>query len=152
MKNSGWLRLRRRGGEAGAGGEALELAIILPAFLVLFGAIVAIGRFQIGSSSIDQAAGAAARAASLQATASGAFDAALDAADASLAAAGATCEQMSIDIDTSGFSAMPGDRADVLVTLTCNVPWSDLSIPGWPGVKTISASAASPLDTRRIGT
>ena len=145
-------RLRRRGREAGVGGESLELVIIAPLILALFMVIVAVGRYELGSGKIDQAAGAAARAASQQVSAVQAQPAAIAAAETSLASAGITCQNIAVSVDNAGFTAAAGSTADVTVTVTCTVSWSDLTIPGWPGGKDIQATAASPLDTRRIGT
>ena len=145
-------RLRRRGREAGMGGESLELVIIAPLILALFMVIVAVGRYELGSGKIDQAAGAAARAASQQVSAVQAQPAAIAAAETSLASAGITCQDIAVSVDNAGFTAAAGSTADVTVTVTCTVSWSDLTIPGWPGSKDIQATAASPLDTRRIGT
>lgn len=145
-------RLRRRGREAGVGGESLELVIIAPLILALFMVIVAAGRYELGSGKIDQAAGAAARAASQQVSAAQAQPAAITAAETSLASAGITCQDIAVSVDNAGFTSAAGSTAEVTVTVSCTVSWSDLTIPGWPGSKNIQASAASPLDTRRIGT
>jgi len=145
-------RLHLRGREAGMGGESLELVIIAPLILALFMVIVAVGRYELGSGKIDQAAGAAARAASQQVSAVQAEPAAAAAAQSSLASAGVTCQNIAVSVDTAGFTVAAGSTADVTVTVSCTVSWSDLTIPGWPGNKDIRASAASPLDTRRIGT
>ena len=145
-------RLRRRGPEAGTGGESLELVIVAPLILALFMAIVGVGRYELGSGKIDQAAGAAARAASQQVSAVQAQPAAMAAAQSSLSSAGITCQGIDVAVDTAGFSAPAGAAADVAVTVSCTVSWSDLTIPGWPGSKDIQATATSPLDTRRIGT
>jgi Flp pilus assembly protein TadG len=147
-----WRRLRAAGGERGAGGQSLELLLLVPAVLVLFAVMVAVGRYQLGTSKIDQAAGAAARAASLQGTAAAAQPAAQSAATASLDGAGITCQNISVIVDTSAFTAGAGPGAAVQVSVTCTVQWSDLSIPGWPGQKTITSTASSPLDLKRIGT
>ena len=128
------------------------MVIIAPLILVLFMVIVAVGRYELGSGKIDQAAGAAARAASQQVSAVQAEPAAAAAAQSSLASAGVTCQNLAVSVDTAGFTAAAGNTADVTVTVSCTVSWSDLTIPGWPGDKDIQASAASPLDTRRIGT
>lgn len=149
---SRWVRLRGLGGERGAGGESLELLILVPAVLILFAVMVAVGRYQLGTAKIDQAAGAAARAASLQSSAAAAQPAAQTAASASLNGAGVTCQGMSVVVDTSAFSAAAGSGAAVQVSVTCTVQWSDLSIPGWPGDKTITSTASSPVDLKRIGT
>jgi Flp pilus assembly protein TadG len=145
-------RLTSRDREAGAGGESLELVIIAPLILALFMVIVAVGRYELGSGKIDQAAGAAARAASQEASVAYAEPAALTAAQSALSSAGITCQDIAVAVDSTGFSAAAGSTADVTVTVSCTVSWSDLTIPGWPGTKDIRATAASPLDTRRIGT
>jgi Flp pilus assembly protein TadG len=145
-------RLCRRGREAGVGGESLELIILAPLILALFMVIVAVGRHELGSGKIDQAAGAAARAASQQVSAVQAEPAAVAAAQTSLASAGITCQDITVAVDNTGFTAPAGSTAAVSVTVSCTVSWSDLTIPGWPGSKDIQASAASPLDTRRVGT
>ncbi len=146
-----WRRLRNRP-ERGAGGEALELLILVPAFLALIAALVAVGRFNLGSGKIDQAAGAAARAASQQATAEGAQTAAATAATSTLTSVGVSCLNFAVTVDTGGYAAPPGGIATVNVTVSCTVQWSDLSVPGWPGSKTLVAQASSPLDTRRLRT
>jgi hypothetical protein len=69
-----------------------------------------------------------------------------------MASAGITCQDIAVSVDNAGFTAAAGSTADVTVTVSCTVSWSDLTIPGWPGSKDIQATAASPLDTRRIGT
>lgn len=147
-----WVRLRRRGGQSGAGGESLELLIIAPIVLAIFLAAVAVGRYQLGAGKIDQAAGAGARAASQQLTQGAAQSAALEAAQSALTAAGVTCQGISVAVDTGGYQATAAGSAQVLVTVTCEVSWSDLTIPGWPGSKTITSQAASPLDLKKIGT
>ena len=130
----------------------MELLILLPAVFLLIFIIVAAGRYELGTGKIDQAAGAAARAASLQVTAQAAQSAAQSAAASSLAGAGVSCQDVTVQVDTSGFSATPGTVAAVNATVACTVSWSDLTIPGWPGSKTISSTASSPLDTKRVGT
>lgn len=147
-----WMRLRSRGGQAGAGGESLELLIIAPIVLAIFLAAVAVGRYQLGSGKIDQAAGAGARAASQQLTQDAAHTAALEAAESSLTAAGVTCQGITVSVDTGGYQAAAAGAAQVQVTVTCGVSWSDLTIPGWPGSKTITSQATSPLDLKKIGT
>ena len=144
-----WLRSRP---ERGSGGESLELLILVPAFLALIGMLVAAGRYNLGSGKIDQAAGAAARAASQQLTADGAQTAAAAAANSTLTSVGVSCLNFNVTVDTGGYAAPPGGVAAINVTVTCTVQWSDLTVPGWPGAKTIVAQASSPLDTRRLGT
>lgn len=147
-----WARLCTRDGQSGAGGESLELLIIAPMVLIIFMIVVAVGRYQLGTGKIDQAAGAGARAASQQPTQDAAYAAALKAAESSLAAAGVTCQDIAVAVDTGGYRATTAGAAQVQITLTCDVSWSDLTIPGWPGSKAITSQATSPLDLKRIGT
>lgn len=145
-------RIRGRGPESGAGGDSLQVVILLPVLLAIFSAMIAAGRYELGLGKIDQAAGAAARAASIQSASTPAQPAAQQAAQKSLDTAGVTCQNISVTVDTSQYTAAPrpGAQASVSVTVTCTVDWSDLTIPGWPGSKTISATAESALDIRRI--
>jgi Flp pilus assembly protein TadG len=142
-------RALRNAPERGAGGESLELVIIAIGLIVVILIGIAAGRASIASGRVDQAAAAGARAASLTRTTAAAEVAATDAAGASLATAGLTCQNMNIDVDTSGFGAPAGEPASVVVRVTCVVEWGDLGIPLWPGSKTYTSSAASPLDIHR---
>ena len=110
-------------GRRDAGSVTLELAILTPALLMLLGLVVVAGRIEVASAAVDQASAAAAREASLARTPSAARAAATRAATANLAAQNLHC-------------------TDVRVT-------GDLSVPGMPGTRTISASSQSSLDTYR---
>lgn len=145
-------RTRAGGRERGAGGEALGLVIGAPIILVIFLIIVAAGRFEMGQSKIDGAAGAAARAASLQTNSVDAQKAAQAAATQSLTGSGVTCQGSGVQINLGGFDAPAAPGAAVVVTVTCEVNWSDLTIPGWPGQKPISSTASSAIDRNRAGT
>lgn len=142
---SRWARLVSRP-DRGAGGESLELVIIAPALIFLILVCVALGRVSIGSSSVDQAAIGGARAASLQRDPTAAQDAAVGAVTAALAQAGMACQAMTVVLDSSGFAVPMGLPASVSVTVECTVSWSDLAIPGLPGSRLVTATAAAPLD------
>lgn len=142
-------RWRGRGERGSAGGESLEIVLVAPAVLAVLLLSVAAGRYVDGTGSVDQAAAAAARAASLTATASAAEQAATTQAAASLGQAGMSCTGLTVSVDTSGYTAPRGQAATVSVTVACQVPWADLAIPGLPGQRTVTATAASPLDIQR---
>jgi len=135
--------------EADRGAVTLETVILTPALLALIGLLVVGGRVTSAQNVVEQAASEAARTASLARTGPGAAKAARTAATAALQRRGATCEQISISIDTSGFAVPAGQPATVTATVSCTVPLSDLGLPGAPGSHTVSAKAASPLDTYR---
>lgn len=125
--------------------------MLAPAVLLIVLLIIAAGRYVVGTGKVDQAAGAAARAASLTGSAVDAEAAARQQATQSLTDAGITCQNTTVTVDTSGFAQPPGTPASVQVTVACTTSFADLSIPGLPGQRTVTASAASPIDTKQEG-
>jgi hypothetical protein len=59
------------------------------------------------------------------------------------------CSSQWVDIDTGGLAAPVGTPAKVTATVTCIADLSDLSMPGLPGSRTITATMSSPIDTYR---
>lgn len=143
-----WVTLRARP-QRGAGGESLELIIVAPVLLLIIVLGIAGGRYEIGTGKVDQAASVAARAASQQRDPQAAQRAASEAARSSLAQAGASCENMTVSVDTSGFTVPRGQLGFLTATVSCVVQWSDLSLPGLPGSRTVTSSAVSSLDVNR---
>jgi Flp pilus assembly protein TadG len=124
---------------------ALEMAILAPLAIVMLLGVVAFGRVTQGRATVDQAAAAAARAASLapsrgQAGADGA-----QAATDTLTGAGLSCTGSRVDIDTSAFR--PGGQ--VTASVVCTVDLSSLALTGLPGSFTLHASATSPIEVLR---
>ena len=143
--NLGILARGRRDG----GSVTLELAILTPALLMLLGLVVVAGRIEVASAAVDQASAAAAREASLARTPSAARAAATRAATANLAAQNLHCTDVRVTVDTAGFAVPVGSPAQVTARVTCTLSTGDLSVPGMPGTRTISASSQSSLDTYR---
>jgi hypothetical protein len=116
------------------------LVVPLMVLLALFVAVCARG----ASAAIDvhAAASDAARAASLARTPGAAQAAAQATAASSLASGRLTCAGLQVGVDTSQFHR----GGTVRVTIACAVALSDLGVPGLPGSRVVSASAASPLD------
>jgi len=139
--------LRRRRDDRGA--VTLEFVVVAPALLALLGLLVMAGRVAIASNSVESAADEAARSASISRTASGARAEAEDGARRSLAEQGLQCSSVEVDVDTAGFAVPVGLPAQVHATVTCVVRLSDLALPGFPGSRTVTATAVSPLDTYR---
>jgi len=129
------------------GSITVELAVLTPALLLLLGLLVFAGRVETASASVEQAARAAARDASLARTADAARTTAQDGATRELA--GSDCTSVSVQTDTTGFAARLGDDGTVAVTVTCTVSIADLAVPGLPGARTISGHAVSPIDRYR---
>jgi Flp pilus assembly protein TadG len=137
---------RRRRADADRGSIAIELAVLGPALMLVFGLIIAAGRLANAHNAVDNSAAAAARAASLARTAPSARDAARDAAQRELA--GRHCTAVTVAVNTAGFAVPVGQPATVRVTVTCPVRLSDIGLPGL-GSRTVTATAVSPIDTRR---
>ena len=140
----GWLRGPDDGGSA-----SLELVLVTPALLGLLGLLILAGRVALASNSVEQAADEAARSASISRTAAGARGAADDGARRALAQQNLRCSSVTVTVDTTGFAVPVGVPARVRATVTCRVNLSDLALPGFPGARTVTATAVSPLDTYR---
>jgi Flp pilus assembly protein TadG len=137
-----WLRRRCGRGDAGFG--SLEVVILTPVFIAML-LVVGFGRLTHGRQLVEQAASAAARAASLGSTPTQATtDAQREARDI-LTQAGVSCHTFTADVDTSDFRA----GGQVRVTVACVTSLADLGLVGFPGAKTLEARATSPLEQFR---
>ena len=70
-------------------------------------------------------------------------------ADTTLTAQGLTCTQLTVTLDTSGFTAPLGTPGLVRAEVRCTLRWSDLALPGAPGSRTVRAAFSSPVDRFR---
>ena len=140
----GWWRLRGERGSA-----AIETVVIVPAFLLFVLLIVYAGRVAVTRQAVHAAAAEAARSASLARTAGQAQSAGDGGAASSLHNQNLTCRFQQVGIDASGFSAPVGTPAKVTATVTCAVDFSQLTLPGLPGTRTVTATMTSPIDTYR---
>lgn len=131
------------------GSAAIEAAVGLPAFVLFVGMIIVGGRLAISHQALEAAAAEAARTASIARSAPEAAEGAKQAALASIRNQGITCSSVDVHSDTRGFAAAVGQDASVEVTVSCRVDLSDVSIPGVPGSRTITATISSPIDTWR---
>ncbi|WP_052391162.1 TadE/TadG family type IV pilus assembly protein [Streptomyces sp. NRRL B-24484] len=136
-------RLRDRGS------LSLEAAILAPVLLTALLVAVAAGRIHIAEGAVDAAARNAARAASLVRDPNTARSEGSRIAQQTLQDQGHTCTSLQVDVPTAGFSAPLGTPASVTVTVTCQLNLADLTIPGFPGTKTITAHFTSPIDPYR---
>ena len=139
----------RAAGRTERGSVTLELAILGPALLLLFGLVIAAGRIAVSGGAIEAAARDAARQASISrdpvTAMAGARAAALD----TLAEQDLRCASLIVRVDTAAFTAPVGAPAQVTARVSCVVALTDLAVPGLPGTKTLRASFASPLDSYR---
>jgi Flp pilus assembly protein TadG len=145
----------RRGGGSSVSGVAdrgsatVELTLIAPALLLLLAAIVLAGRVALAGGAVEQAAAAGARAASLARNPTTATTAARAAVRAALAGQDLRCQKVTVTIDTAGYTVPLGQPAAVAVRVDCVVRLADLSLPGVPGSRTVTATTTSPLDPNR---
>jgi Flp pilus assembly protein TadG len=137
----------RRRDERGV--ATLEFVVLTPVLIALLGLLVMAGRVAIASNSVQAAADEAARSASISRTASRARSEAEAGARRSLARQDLRCATVRVDVDTGGFATPVGLPARVSATVTCVVQLADLALPGFPGSRTVTATAVSPLDTYR---
>jgi len=131
------------------GSATIEAVIVVPAFMLFVLLIICGGRLAVTRQAVEAAAADAARAASIARTQGQASAGARAGADASLANQGLRCTTRQVAVDTAGFAVPVGTPATVTATVTCAVDLSDLTLPGVPGTRTITAAARSPLDTYR---
>ncbi len=131
------------------GAAAIELALLVPAFVALLAVMVGGGRIWLARSAVTEAAGAAARAATLQRSAADAEKAARRTVSANLADSAVVCRHQSVQVDTSAFAKSPGVPGTVTVRVSCEVGLSDLLLPGLPGSVRADATGTSALDTYR---
>jgi len=133
-------RARREDGQAVA-----ELVIVAPLLLIVIVLMVALGRIDSAQGDVESAAQAGVQAAAVQADGAAAQRQAATVATATLAGAGLTCLAPQITTDTSHFVA----GGSVSVSVTCVTSLADVSVPGMPGSKTLSARAVAPIDEFR---
>lgn len=134
-----------------SGSVALETAVVAPGLLLIITLLVLGGRITLVSGSVEHAAAEAARAASIARTQSEAVADGKATAERSLSQQDLNCVGgPSTLINAAQFSSSPGQVATVWATVTCQVPLSDLLLPGLPGSRTITETVVSPLDTYRM--
>ena len=62
---------------------------------------------------------------------------------------GITCTTLTVTVDASGLNAAIGTTGEVSAAIDCDVSLADITLPGIPGSRTMSSSAASPVDAYR---
>ncbi len=141
-------RLHRHGA-AENGAVTTEVAVYVPAAVLLAGLVWAFGATATASSAVHSAATNAARQASIARTAGQAQRDATTTAHQTLDEHHMRCHTLTVTVDTYGFTVAVGQPAEVSVDVTCQISLADLYVPGLAGDKTIHEHAVSPLDTFR---
>lgn len=141
--------MRLRSVQRERGSATIEAVIAVPAFALFVGLIIFAGRVTVAQQAVEAAANDAARSASISRTQGEAQRTAASSASSTLANQGLRCLSRTVQVDTSGFASPAGTPAQVTATVTCQVNLSDLSVPGVPGTKTVTATMVSAIDTYR---
>ena len=129
-----------------AGSVSVEAAVLVPVVIVVGLLVIAGARTASAQQAVDNAATAAARAASLARTPAAAQHAGTVVARDRLAREGITCRGSSVSVDASGITV--GRTGQVRASVTCAVPLSDLALPA-PGTRTVIGAFTSPADPYR---
>lgn len=129
-----------------SGAVTVELVLLAPVVFALLLFTVGLGRIEDADGVVTGAARDAARAASQAASAASAVSAARAAATGDLA--DGPCRDVTVSVDTSGFTA----GGLVRVRVACTAGLSDLALSGLPGHKTLTATASAPIETYRAVT
>jgi len=138
-----WERLGAQRDERGyAAVELLAMATVLVGFIVT---VVGGGRFVDAKSQVDDAAYAAARAASLESNVEAGQIAGRKAAEDSLADRGKACTRLTVSFAGTDFRT----SGHVNVQVTCHADLSDVVGFGLPGAKDFTATAVVPIEQYR---
>lgn len=138
---------QRRGAQRGLA-TAVEAAIVLPVLMLLIGVVVVLAGRALAQQSVDGAAFAAARAASLERTTGAAERAGRTAAEVDLGTSRIRCQGVSVTVDASRIGAPPGSEAFVTTTVACQALFP-ISLPGIPESVTVLGRGRAPIDTFR---
>lgn len=131
------------------GAASVELALLVPALMIMLGLLFAGGRLWFARATVTEAAHSSARAASLARSAGEAGFEGRSAVRQSLSTAGMHCSNTLIDLNLAAFDLPVGTPATISATVTCNVPFTDILLPGMPGSITLHGTGSSALDTYR---
>jgi Flp pilus assembly protein TadG len=131
------------------GSAAVEITMLVPALLITLGLLVVGGRVWFARTTVNEAAHASARAASLARSADEAVAAGRSAGSQSLTTGGLRCDSTTVEVNAAAFGVPVGTPATVTATVSCRVRFGDLLLPGLPGSVDLEASGATALDTYR---
>ncbi len=148
MTPGGRTVTRRRLHGADQGFSTVEVVLLFPVFVLVLLLIVAVGRVEQARVQVEGTAREAARAASLTRTPHAAQAQARASAELALESQSITCVGgPDVSLDTTGFA--PGGRVEV--TIGCRTRLADLGIDVLAATKTLTATAASPIEIYRSG-
>jgi Flp pilus assembly protein TadG len=131
------------------GAVTVELVLVVPALVIMLGLLIAGGRLWFARVTVTEAAQSSARSASLARSASEATQVGQAAGAQSLSTAGLACSSQLVQVKTSAFGVEVGNPATITATVSCQVSFGDLLLPGMPGSIALTRTGYSALDTYR---
>jgi hypothetical protein len=134
-----------RHAERSRGSLTVELIVLAPVVFVFVVTALALGRFELAREQVVSAGRAGAQASSVVASPADAQSAAVGAVDPIVDNQSHTCAQLSVVADTSQF--VPG--GSVRVVVTCQIDFTDLLVPGFPGHAVVHEAVTAPIDPFR---
>jgi TadE-like protein len=137
------------------GSMAIEMVILAPILIMFTMVVVAFGRYVVVRGDVEAASRDAVRAASLERSGTTAAEVAGRTAAISLNGRW-TCAPSRLEVGADPAHTQAGGQfgaGDIVsITLSCQVPWSDLGLIGLKGSKSVSATSDAPIDLyRRTG-
>lgn len=147
MRASSWCH-RQLDKAPERGSSVVGLVVLTPVMAMLLFFVIAAGRVGVVESKLITAARNAARAATQSQSVSSAQTAATAVADATLNQLKVSCRG-GPQIRFREIDLRPGGTVNVQIS--CAVRLSDLTVPGMPGSRTVSADIASVVDRYRSG-
>jgi hypothetical protein len=127
------------------GSMTVELVVLTPVIILFVLVALAMGRFELAREQVVSAARAGAEAASVVSVAGDAQSTALSVVSPDISDQVHTCADLTVVTDTSHF--IPG--GSVSVTVSCQIGFTDLLIPGFPGHEVVQATVTAPIDPYR---
>ncbi|MFF5265194.1 TadE family protein [Actinomadura viridis] len=130
------------------GNATLETAILAPGLLLLIAVLIGVGRTQHAHQAVESAARDAARQASIARTPAAATAQATSSAHEALRREGLRCHPL-VTVNAAPLERPVGVPATITAQVICQLPLSDLLIPGLPGSTRVEGRFSSPIDPYR---
>ena len=128
---------------------AIEFVQLVPVLVLWFGVVVGGARVWLARGVAEQAAAAAARAASGERSVAKAERAGRELAVAQASTSGLRCAEFSVLVDADALAQDAGTPGQVHARVSCAVPLGDVLVPGWPGTVDVSGDATAVVDRYR---
>lgn len=138
----------KRDGERGLS-AAVEATVILPILILFIVLLLSLARLSLAQQAIGAAAGAGARAASIERTSSAAEREARAAVAQTLDERRINCVQPKMIVDVAGVARELGTHAAVTISVSCKLSLADIALPMVPGDLSVSVTRTSPVDPWR---